>query len=144
MTNTVQLTKKKILTNITAFILTIKLEPELNEITDIYFNFFSVETAVGCRTDAECPAKEGCVNGRCQVVDIPKEPVVGECPPCNANEECDATTLTCFPGKFQIQLHEHANKLLTISMIIVNVFAHFETLIRFQSLSLYTDGSFKN
>jgi hypothetical protein len=29
-------------------------------------------------------------------------------------------------------------------MIIVNVFAHFETLIRFQSLSLYTDGSFKN
>ena len=89
------------------------------------FSNFSVEIAVGCRTDSECPTKEGCINGRCQVVEIPKEPVVGQCPPCNPNEECDATTLTCFPGKLQIQLHVHANKLLTLSMLIVNVFRLF-------------------
>lgn len=41
------------------------------------------------------------MNGRCQEQSVPKqpEPVVGECPPCKPNEECDVATLTCFPGE---------------------------------------------
>lgn len=76
--------------------------------------------AVGCRTDGDCPTKEGCVNGRCQDPSLPKEPVVGECPPCQPNEECDATTLTCFPGKFRLLFQPHAVP-LTIKYLIVDV-----------------------
>lgn len=75
-------------------------------ICEIQTNFYRFITcnylAIGCRADSDCPGKQSCVNGRCDEPAAPKEPVpvVGECPPCKAHEECDQATLTCFPGKF--------------------------------------------